>query len=89
MFKVSYHPKAFLTRRKNVPRGLGTRTKILSQLEKDTLTARILNEKTRVSYSALLHHLHLMEDEHVVTRQGGRPYLWKLTGLGQKRLIET
>jgi len=89
MFKVSYHPKAFLTRRKNVSRGLATRTKIVSQLEKDSLTAKMLNEKTKISYSSLLHHLHLMEDEHVVTRQGRRPYLWKLTGMGQKRLIET
>jgi len=74
--------------RRNVARGLATRTKIISSLEKEDLTAKGLGQVTGASYSALLHHLHLMEDEYLVTRQDGKPYIWKLTGVGQKRLIE-
>ncbi len=88
MFKGSYHPKAFLMRIRNVKRGLVTRTRIASSLEGDSSTAKMLSEKAGVSYSCVLHHLHLMEDEQIVTREGRRPYIWKLTGLGQKRLIE-
>jgi DNA-binding transcriptional ArsR family regulator len=88
MFKGSYNPKAFLMHKKNVSRGLATRTKIVSFLEEDFLTAKMLSEKAGVRYSSVLYHLHLMEDEYIVTRESGRPYLWKLTGVGQKRLIE-
>jgi predicted ArsR family transcriptional regulator len=88
MFKGSYHPKAFLIRIRNVKRGLVARTKIASSLEVDSSTAKMLSERMGVSYSCVLHHLHLMEDERIVTREGRRPYIWKMTGLGQKRLIE-
>jgi len=88
MFRDSYHPKAFLLHKRNVKRGLATRTKIVSFLEERPLTAKMLTEKTGASYSSALHHLHLMEEEHIVTRRGGKPYLWRLTGVGQKRLNE-
>jgi hypothetical protein len=34
-----------------------------------------------------MHHLRLLESEGTVNRKGKRPYIWLLTGLGQKRLI--
>jgi len=88
MFRAFYHPRAFLIRRKNVARGLAARTKIISSLEREDLTAKALSQMISASYSSLLYHLHLMEDEHLVTRQDGKPFIWKLTGIGQKRLVE-
>jgi len=88
MFKGSYHPKAFLIRKRNVGRGLVARTRIVLSLEEAWSTARMLSSKTGLSYSSVLYHLHLMEDEYIVAREGRRPYTWKLTGMGQKTLIE-
>ena len=88
MLRGSYHPKAFLFRKNNVSRGLKARTKIALALEKDWLTARMLSERAAMSYPSILHHLHLMEEEQIVAKEGRRPYTWKLTGIGQKRLIE-
>jgi predicted transcriptional regulator len=89
MFKDSYHPKAFLIRIKNVKPGLVTRTKIASALEGEQLAAKTIGERTGVGYASVLHHLHLMEDESIVEKEGKRPYLWSLTGAGQKRLVDT
>ena len=88
MFRGSYHPKAFLMRKRNVGRGLTARTEIISSLEGNSSTASVLGEKTGSSYSSVLYHLHSMEDEHTVVREGGKPYTWKLTGMGQKTLNE-
>jgi len=88
MFKDSYHPKAFLIRTKNVKQGLVTRTKIAAALEGELLAARAVGEKSGVRYSSVLHHLHLLENESIVEKEGKRPYLWRLTGAGQKRLTD-
>ena len=84
--KESYHPKAFLSLTRNVRLGLVARTKIVSLLEKGEFTARVLAEKIGMSYSAVLHHLHLLETERIIGRKGTRPFLWNLTGAGQQRL---
>jgi predicted transcriptional regulator len=89
MFKDSYHPRAFLSKTRNVKKGLVTRTKIISTLDQLQCTTRVINEKTGIHYSSILHHLHLMENEHIIVRNNKRPYIWKLTGLGQKKLTET
>ena len=88
MFKGSYHPKAFLVRKRNVGRGLAARTRIVLSVEEARSTARMLSSKTGLSYSSVLYHLHSMEDEYIVAREGRRPYTWKLTGMGQKTLID-
>jgi len=88
MFKDSYHPKAFLIRTKNVKQGLVTRTKIASALEGNLFATKTIGEKSGVRYSSVLHHLHLMEDESIVEKEGRRPYMWRLTGAGQKRLTD-
>ena len=85
--KEPYHPKAFLSLTRNVRLGLVARTKIVLLLEKGEFTARALAEKIGMSYSAVLHHLHLLETENIIGRKGTRPFLWKLTGAGQQRLI--
>jgi len=87
MFKSAYHAKAFLTLKKNVHRGLVARTRILSQIEVTPLVARAVAEKTGLSYESSLHHLRLLEAEHIVTRSGERPYVWTLTGAGQQTLL--
>jgi len=84
--KESYHPKAFLSLTRNVRLGLVARTKVVLLLEKGEFTARTLAEKIGMSYSAVLHHLHLLERENIIGREGTRPFLWKLTGAGQQRL---
>jgi len=83
-----YHPKAFLLRTKNIKPGLTARTKIVRLLEKDSLTANGISERSNLSYSSILHHLHLMENEHIVARSDEKPYKWELTGAGQKTLVE-
>jgi len=84
--KESYHPKAFLSLTKNVRLGLVARTKIVVFLEIGDFNARALAEKIGLSYSAVLHHLHLLETENIIERRGAKPFLWKLTGAGQQRL---
>lgn len=87
MFKGDYHPKAFLTRKKNVKRGLIVRSKVIYALEKEgPLDAKRLAEKLGLSYSSVLHHLRLLKIEKTVVKQGKTGF-WKLTGAGQQRLI--
>lgn len=86
--KVAFHPNAYLKYVKNVKNGLKTRTRILEILERDSSTASHIAVKIRLSYSAILHHLRLLEGEEIITRKGSRPYHWVLTGLGQKRLVD-
>lgn len=86
MLKVDYHPKAFLSLRRNVRPGLVARTKILSFLESGSSTTKDILKKCKLSYASVLHHLHLLEAENVVVHKGKRLYVWELTGAGQQRL---
>jgi predicted transcriptional regulator len=88
MFKGSYHPKAFLLYTKNVKQGLVSRTRIASILDRGPCTARTISEKTGASYSSIMHHLYLMKNEYIVKRNNDKPYVWELTGAGQKKLTE-
>jgi hypothetical protein len=88
MFKGAYHPKAFLSNTRNVKQGLATRTRIASALDRQPCTARIMGKETSTNYSSVMHHLHLMETESIVKRSSTKPYVWELTGAGQKKLTE-
>jgi len=88
MFKIAHHPKAFLTLKRNVQPGLLARTRIFLILEKEASNAKKLAQETGLSYASVLHHLHLLEAENILTRKGKRPYLWELTGAGQQRLTD-
>lgn len=88
MFKVAHHPKAFLTLKKNVRRGLLARTQIVLTLENKASSVKDVAQETGLSYSSVLHHLHLLEAENILTRRGKRPYFWSLTGSGQQRLTD-
>ena len=87
MFRAAYHPKAFLSHKRNVQRGLTNRTKIVALLERKAQSAKDIAQKTGLSYASVLHHLRLLEIERIATRKGGKPYIWELTGAGQQRLI--
>jgi predicted transcriptional regulator len=89
MFRLpNYHPNAFLSMKKNIQPGLNSRTKILSFLEEQPSTTGKLSRKTLLSYNAVLYHLHLLENEKIVQHKGRYIYIWKLTGLGQQKLIK-
>jgi DNA-binding transcriptional ArsR family regulator len=82
-----FHPNAYLQRIKNVRNGLRARTRILVVLEKRSSGAAGIAKGTSLSYSVVMHHLRLLKNEGTVDRKGSRPYVWVLTGLGQKRLV--
>jgi len=88
MSKEVYHPNAYLSKIKNIQRGLKARTRILNVLEKHSLEAKNIAEEGDISYSVAMHHLRLLEAEELVNRKGSRPCLWVLTGLGQRRLVD-
>lgn len=89
MLKKVFHPNAYLTKIRNVTRGLRARTRILRVLEKRSADAKTIAEESGLSYRVVLHHLRLLMAEDIVDRKGGRPYSWTLTGLGQKRLANS
>jgi len=88
MFKIAYHPRAFLTIKRNVRQGLLARTKIVLVLEKKASNAKDVAQETGLSYASVLHHLHLLEAENILMRKGKKQYLWELTGAGQQRLTD-
>ncbi|MHC1636265.1 MAG: helix-turn-helix domain-containing protein [Candidatus Methanospirareceae archaeon] len=85
-----FHPNAYLVHRRNVIDGLRARTRIIEVLmaNEEEMSAREISEVSELSYSSSFHHLRLLEEERIVRREGRRPYRWRLTGLGQKRLEE-
>jgi len=89
MFRMGYHPKAFLTLKKNIRPGLISRTRILSLLENRTASAKTIARETGLRYAAVLHHLRLLEAEVILIRKGNKPYSWELTGTGQLRLTDS
>jgi predicted transcriptional regulator len=89
MLKETYHPNAYLETIRNIRLGLMARTRILNVLEKISGDAKTIASKARMPYKVVLHHLKLLEAENIVERKGSRPYEWKLTGRGQKRLVNS
>ncbi len=86
MVNEAYHPNAYLVNFRNVKPGLRARTRVLNALERDTADAKTLANQTGLHYGVVMHHLKLLEVRELVQRRGSRPSVWKLTGLGQKRL---
>lgn len=86
--KLSHHPNAFLSIKKNIQPGLSARTKIISILETRIFTTKEISQQTGLSYKVVLYHLHLLEIEMIVSHRGRRRYIWELTGIGQQRLLK-
>ncbi|MBS7622118.1 helix-turn-helix transcriptional regulator [Candidatus Bathyarchaeota archaeon] len=81
------HPKAYLTTKRNVSKGLQARTKILETIEKGAAQAGKVSVETGLSYSVVTYHLRMMRDEGVVEPSGGkRPLTWTITRFGQQSL---
>jgi len=72
---------------KNIRNGLRARTVLLNFLETRISDASSIAKETSLSYGVVAHHLKLLEKENTVLRKGHHPYVWELTGLGQKRLV--
>jgi len=89
MVKESYHPNAYLEDIKNMKLGLRARTKILIVLEKSAADAAAVARQSGQPYGVVMHHLRLLSAEGIVDRKGRRPYVWSLTGIGQKRLVNS
>jgi predicted ArsR family transcriptional regulator len=89
MVKESYHPNAYLENIKNMKLGLRARTKILIVLEKSAGDAAAVARQSGQPYGVAMHHLRLLSAEGIVDRKGRRPYMWSLTGMGQKRLVNS
>jgi len=86
--KRVFHPRAFLSRKRNVRLGLIARTRILQVLEKQESNTRGILSLSGLNYGVVVHHLRLLEAERVVVRKGSkRPFVWELTGVGQQRLV--
>jgi hypothetical protein len=88
MFKAAHHPKAFLTLKRNVQRGLLARTWIILILEQKKSDVKNLAQETSMSYRSVLYHLNLLAAENTLTRKGQKPYIWELTGAGQQRITD-
>lgn len=80
---MRYDPNAYLSKRRNVGRGLERRSKILKEVG---ATAKEIANKSGLSYCSVLYHLKLLERERIVRRIGKKPFRWELTGLGQQKL---
>jgi len=87
MRRGPYHPNAYLVNVRNTRRGLEARSKILECLQRIAYDAKTLAVKTELPYSVVMHHLRLLWREAIVSREGSRPFMWALSGLGQKRLV--
>ena len=84
--KPATHPNAYLRNVRNVKAGLRARSIILQALEGNPAAASKIAKEATLTYSVVMHHLRLLQDEGIVDRKGSRPSLWVSTGLGQKRL---
>jgi len=88
MLKASFHPKAFLEHKGNKRSGLAARSLILNQLEKKPRDIKSIMAETGLKYAIILYHLRLLETERVIMRKSNKkPYVWELTGIGQKQLM--
>ena len=88
--KRAFHPRAFLSRKRNVRLGLVARTKILQALERRESDVKDIMSLGELKYNVVAHHLRLLEAERVVVKKGGKkPYVWQLTGGGQQRLVHS
>jgi predicted ArsR family transcriptional regulator len=85
--KLTLHPKAYLTSRRNVKAGLISRTKILQVLEKGRKSAGDVAKETALSYDCVAYHLKALKKDHLVDKlTKSRPFTWGLTPFGQQKL---
>ena len=85
--KLTLHPKAYLTSRRNVKAGLISRTKILQVLENGRKSAGDVAKETTLSYDCVAYHLKALKKDHLVDKlTKSKPFTWGLTPFGQQKL---
>ena len=84
--KLVVHPNAYLRNVRNVKAGIAARSLILQRLEGNPAAAPRIAMEATLTYSVVMHHLKLLQDEGIVDRKGRRPSLWVSTKIGQMRL---
>jgi predicted transcriptional regulator len=83
----AFHPKAYLTSKRNVKAGLVSRSKILVVLEKEHKSARAIAKEAALSYECVAYHLKTLRKERLVDRlTKTKPFTWQLTPFGQQKL---
>jgi hypothetical protein len=87
MVREAYHPNAYLSNIKNNRRGLQARTRVLNVLERVSADAKSIAKEAEMHYGVVMHHLRLLRAEAIVERKPSKPYIWTVTGRGQKRLM--
>jgi predicted transcriptional regulator len=83
----AFHPKAYLTSKRNVKAGLLSRSKILVVLERERKTASAIAKEASLSYECVTYHLKTLKKERLVDKlTKAKPFTWGLTPFGQQRL---
>lgn len=85
--KKQFHPKALLSSRRNVTKGLAARTKILTVLETGPASAPEIAKKTGMRYSRVNYHLRSLQTEKIAqSTKKRRRNTWSITRYGQQSL---
>jgi len=83
----AFHPKAYLTSKRNVKAGLLSRTKILVVLEGERKSASAIAKEASLSYECVAYHLKTLKKERLVDKlTKTKPFTWGLTPFGQQKL---
>jgi len=83
----AFHPKAYLTSKRNVKAGLISRSKILVVLERERKSASAIAKEASLSYECVTYHLKALKKERLVdTLTKTKPFTWALTPFGQQKL---
>jgi len=83
----AFHPKAYLTSKRNVKAGLISRSKILVVLERERKSASAIAKEASISYECVTYHLKALRKERLVDRlTKTKPFTWGLTPFGQQKL---
>ncbi|MGA8857207.1 MAG: winged helix-turn-helix domain-containing protein [Candidatus Bathyarchaeia archaeon] len=83
----AFHPKAYLTSKRNVKAGLISRSKILVVLERERKTASAIAKEASLSYECVTYHLKALKKERLVDKlTKTKPFTWGVTPFGQQKL---
>jgi predicted transcriptional regulator len=83
----AFHPKAYLTSKRNVKAGLLSRSKILVVLEGEQKSASAIAKEASISYECVAYHLKALKKERLVDKlTKTKPFIWGLTPFGQQKL---
>jgi predicted transcriptional regulator len=83
----AFHPKAYLTSKRNVKAGLLSRSKILVVLERERKSASAIAKEASISYECVTYHLKALKKERLVEKlTKTKPFTWGLTPFGQQKL---